>query len=412
MDQSQSWKSIFSDRIDWNQAENDFAANQKRRKQQQNNRRQKQKQDRTTMVLCATHLKLQQKYGHDSIRCEPMQERSIYKHYLSHMFPTRDNELAFGLKYGFHDIYQKRLFYLASEVVDNEPIANLPELETSQFEQWKNGKDESYCFFKEMAKKEAEFEESREKHNAMAQKLAQKDSQFALVSTYWKVMNQTEQEQTQNPIATNTNNNTCNESNSIIIDSDSNAISEHESDDDVINEMTETIRNWNEKKTQRKNNIYNIDSFDYDINTNDKEYQSLVNYKPNWQQSSLDFYFGFSDKRIEIDTNSDNDDIDIEIAFENDKMESKACVESVNDNDNNSNSIDNDIAMNGTFSNDIGNIASDSSIIDEYEAKLQTIQSKLDAMESEKELAEIKCLCFDDILLKLSDMYLRFYSIV
>ena len=428
MDQSQQWKSIFSNNIDWDQVQNTLHKDQKRRKQNQINRNQKRRPERATMVICATHLDLQRKYGFDSITCKPMQERSIYKHYLSHMYPTRDNELAFGLKYGFHDINQKRMFYLASEVIDNEPIANLPELETSQFDQWKTGKDENYCFFKEMNRKKEEFEKSRDKHNEMAQKLAEKDNQFAIVSTYWKVMNQNDQ-QPQKPITTNTNNvktnnnntrnntdnndtNNCNtnnsnninnsQCNSLCSDNESNAASEHQSDDDIINDMTETMKNWNEKKTERKNTIYNIDNgaFDYDINKNDKEYQSLFDCKPNWQQTTLDFYVKTSENQMEIDTNTDDDDIDIEIEFESNKMESNTLAESLNINDNNINLLDNDIAMNENVSNDT--IAR--SIINEYEAKLEAIQCKLDAMKSEKELAEIRCLCFEDMLLKLSDM--------
>ena len=192
----------------------------------------------------------------------------------------------------------------------------------------------------------------------------QEDKQFASVSICWKVINQTDQQQAQNPIATNSNNNsTSNESIFIISDTDLNAISEHESNDDAINEMGETIKNWNEKKTEQENIIYNTDNnlFDYEINMqmHDKEYQSLIYYKSNLKQISFNFHSESSDKRINIDINNDNDDI------ENGNMESKAYETSPNNNDNNSKSFDNDI--------------------NEYKAKLEEV---------------IKCLCFEDMSLK------------
>ena len=47
----------------------------------------------------------------------------------------------------------------------------------------------------------------------------------------------------------------------------------------------------------------------------------------------------------------------------------------------------------------MSNNNSQSSIIYKYKAKLEGIQSKLDALKLKKELAAIKCLCFEDMSL-------------
>ena len=406
------WLSILNP-ANVNQGQKDFANRQQSKKKQRSNERQKQTMKRATKAWCTTCYELQRVHG--SIDCKLMQLNSVFFHYLAFMYPTRNNEAKFCLKYGFHDINRTRWYYLENEMTPQGPTENLLELKVSHFEQWKQNYGPNHSFRKQMKEKQEKFIEFRKSFRDLAKKLASQDPNFVITSKYWQLLKKTDSDDKyKNKNNLNTNENidlsdsdidSGNESITIesnpneLITTESNAnesnendpkdssliaidieTSEFSSDNDVIIEMNQ------DKATQEKE-IYD-EPLLYEIDTTDKEYARLL---IDSTQPKLELFF--ESKNSNETNNNSNHSNDMDLSFS--QSDSDTIIAN-NDIESNFDELDNSVSENDRIK----------TIIDEFEAKMKQIDEKLDSLKSEQELKELECLCLEDLLLKLSCLFL------